>query len=194
MTTCDDVGHNIRAGEHFLAEHSMPEPDIQPEQIVLVGFGACNIAEVGHDPALQLGRTYHFMQGADGNAFAGDGFAPQESSSRWTNAKNAFLFFSLAESSPGPITVEIEASALSAAADRRQEAIVMANGRLCGSVVLSDSKQQANVACPAGAFRRGNNMLLFRVWRPTRPIDLGLNRDKTHRGIGLRTVTLVPHQ
>jgi len=194
MTTCGDVGHNIRAGEHFLAEHGLPRPDIQPEQIVLVGFGACDNSELGRDPALQLGRTYRFLQGADGNAFAGDGFAPVESSGRWTNAKNAFLFFSLAESPPGPVSLDIEASSFSPAADRRQQAIVEANGHLCGSVVLSDSKQRATVTCPAGAIRRGNNMLLFRVSHPTRPIDLGLSRDKTHRGLELRTVTLVAHK
>jgi len=186
MTTCDDVGHDILAGEHFLAEHGLPKPDIEPGQIVLVGFGACNVSEFGHDPVLRLGRTYRFLEGANGNAFTGDGFSSPENWGRWTDAKNAFLFFSLAESPPGPMSLEVEASTLAPAMDRRQEAIVKANGRVCGRLILSDSKQQAEVICPAGAIRRGNNMLLFRVSHT-------INRDNRHFGIGLRALTLVPH-
>jgi len=194
MTTCDDVGHNIRAGEHFLAGHGLPEPDIQLDQIVLVGFGACDIAELGRDPALRLGWTYGFLQGADGNAFAGDGFSSPENWGRWTDAKKAFLYFSLAESPPGPISLEIVASTLSPAADLKQEAIVKANGRVCGQLVLSGSEQHAKVLCPVGSLRKGNNVLLFQVLRPTRPIDLGINGDKRPLGIGLKTLTLAPDQ
>ena len=52
MTTCGDVGDNLRAGQHFLAEHGMPAPDITADRLVLLGFGACTPAELGRDPFL----------------------------------------------------------------------------------------------------------------------------------------------
>ena len=113
------------------------------------------------DPTLELGRTYRFTQGAAGNGFAGDGLSFPESWGRWTDAKNAFLFFSLAAAPPGPVSIAVDAISLSPPADRRQVATVIANGRDCGRLVVALHKPRAEVTCPAGALHAGDNMLRF---------------------------------
>jgi hypothetical protein len=192
MTTCGDIGYDIRAGQHFLAEHNLTEADVAPTQIVPVGFGNCDLTALGHDPTLQLGRTYRFMAGEDGNAFVGDGFSNPESWGRWTDAKNAFLFFTLNELPPGRVSVEVEANALFPVAKRKQEVTVTVNGRACGEFVLANGKQHAKAVCPAGALRSGANVLRFGIAHPTRPIDLNINHDKRHLGLGLQALALMP--
>lgn len=49
MTTCHDVMENLRAGRQFLAEHHLPTPRISPDQLVLVGFGPCDLHDVWSD-------------------------------------------------------------------------------------------------------------------------------------------------
>ena len=120
MTTCRDVGHNINAGRHFLAEYGLPTPDITPFQIVLVGFGPCRVTGLGSDPTLQLGHTYRFANGGDGNVLTGEGFSDPEDWGRWTDAKNAFLFFSLTSSPHGPVSFAVEGVSFSSRPDRRR--------------------------------------------------------------------------
>jgi hypothetical protein len=190
MTTCHDVGYNIHAGQHFLAEHGLPTPSITPSQIVLVGFGACQLTGLGSDPTLQVGRTYRFANGGDGNVLTGDGFSDPESWGRWTDAKNAFLFFSLASPPPGPVSIAVEADSFSPTPDRRQSVNVIANGHVCGRLTLAAGKPHAEVICPTGALHTIDNMVSFRIAHPARPIDLGINDDERLLGLGLRTVTL----
>ena len=192
MTTCRDVADNIRAGRHFLAEHGLPAPDIAPGRLVLVGFGSCDPIPLAREPTLELGRTYRFARGAAGNGFVGDGFSFPEKWGRWTNGKNAFLFFALPAAPPGPVSIAVDAISLSPPADRRQVATVTANGRVCGRLVVALHRPRAGVTCPAGALRAGDNMLRLRIARPTRPIDLGFGPDRRHLGIGLKTLTLTP--
>jgi hypothetical protein len=192
MTTCRDVADNIRAGRHFLIEHGMPAPDIAPNRLVLLGFGTCDPAVFAHDPPLQLGRTYHFGQGADGNEFLAYGFSYPESWGRWTDAENALLFFTLSTVPLTPLLVAIQASSLSPAADRQQAAVVVANGHVCGELVVTLSRPNAQVVCPPSAFRAGDNVLRLKIARPTRPIDLGVNADVRRLGLGLQTLTVAP--
>jgi hypothetical protein len=191
MTTCGDITDNLRAGRHFLMEHAMLAPDIT-NRLVLVGFGDCTPAGFAHDPLLQLGRTYDFAQGADGNEFLADGFSYPESWGRWTDAENAFLFFSLSTVPSTPVSVAIRASSLSPAADREQAALVSANGHVCGQLVVTSNQPNALVTCPAGALRVGDNMLRLNVARPTRPSELGVDADERRLGLGLQTMTLMP--
>lgn len=190
MATCRDVIANLRAGRHFLAEHGLKVPVIAPERIVLIGFGVCDLAALDRDPELLLGHAYHFADGADGNAFIGDGFSYPESWGRWTDGREAFLYFSLATSPAGPVSIAVEASTLSPAPDRRQTIEVSANGHSCGRLALAADALHAETVCPAGALRAGNNTLHFRIAHPTRPIDLGLNHDRRHLGIGLEMLLL----
>lgn len=192
LTTCGDVEHDIRAGQHFLAEHGFAAPDIEPEQIVLVGFGHCEFSALGHDPLLQIGHSYRFAEGADGTPIVGGGLSGPESWGRWTDANEAFLYFSLAASIPGPTAVEISARAFSSLPDRRQEVTVEANTRDCGHFEVSAKRSRAQVVCPPGAFGIGNNVLRFGVARPARPIDLGVSNDWRRLGLGLEALTLRP--
>lgn len=192
MTTCRDVGDDLRAGRHFLAEHGLPAPDIAPSRLVLIGFGSCDPVRLARDPTLELGRAYHFAKGAAGNGFAGDGFSFPENWGRWTDGKNAFLFFSLPETPPGPVSIAVDAISLSPPADRRQEATVTANGHDCGRLVVALHQPHAEVTCPAGALHAGDNMLRLRIARPTRPIDLGFSIDRRHLGLGLVRLVVVP--
>jgi len=192
MTSCGDIADNIRAGRHFLAEHGLPPPRITPDRLVLIGFGPCDPIPLARDPPLDLGRTYHFAQGAAGNGFVADGFSYAESWGRWTDGRNAFLFFTLARTPPRPISLAIEANPLSPRADRRQVATIFANGQLCGRLAVTRSHPRAAVTCPAGTLHAGDNALRLRIARPTRPIDLGLNADRRHLGLGLISLTLVP--
>ena len=190
MTTCRDVGYNIHAGRHFLAEYGLPTPDITPSQIVLVGFGACQVTGLGSDPTLQFGRAYRFANGGDGNVLTGDGFSDPESWGRWTDAKNAFLFFSLASPPPGPVSIAVEADSFSPTPDREQSVTVAANGHVCGRLTLAAGKPHTEVICPTGALHANDNMVSLRVAHPARPIDLGINADERLLGLALRTVTL----
>ena len=192
MTTCRDISDNLLSGRHFLIEHGNPAPDITSDRVVPLGFGTCPPSEFTDDPPLQLGRTYHFAQGADGNQFLADGFSYPESWGRWTDAETAFLFFTLSTAPLAPFSVAIEASSLSRAADRKQVAAVIANGHACGQFVVTSSWPHAEVTCPPGALRAGDNMLRFNIARPTRPIDLGINNDDRHLGLGLQTLTVTP--
>jgi hypothetical protein len=190
MRTCRDVGDNIKAGRHFLAEYGLPVPDIAPFQIVLVGFAACQVTGLGGDPRLRVDRTYRFANGGDGNVLTGEGFSDPENWGRWTDANNAFLFFSLASPPPGPVSVAVEADSFSPTPDRRQSVTVVANGHVCGRLTLAAGKPHAEVICPTGAFHINDNVLNFRIAHPARPIDLGVNDDERLLGLGLRTVTL----
>ncbi len=192
MTTCGEIADNLRAGRHFLAEHGLPAPDIAPTRLVLVGFGSCAPVPLARDPPLALGRTYRFARGAAGNGFAADGFSHPESWGRWTDGRNAFLFFTLAAAPARPISVAVDAESLSRAADRRQVASILANGHPCGRLVVTATHPRAEITCPAGALRAGDNVLRLRIAHPTRPIDLGVNTDRRHLGLGLKTLTLTP--
>jgi hypothetical protein len=46
MTTCRDIGDNLRAGRRFLTEHGVAAPEITSNQLVLVGFDTCDTAEL----------------------------------------------------------------------------------------------------------------------------------------------------
>ena len=54
MTTCRDVGDNIRAARRFLVEHGYSEPDLNPSRLVLVGFGRCEPGELSIRDPVQL--------------------------------------------------------------------------------------------------------------------------------------------
>ena len=194
MVTCRDVAHDLRAGRHFLAEHGLPAPDIGPGQLVLLGFGPCNPIPLARDPTLELGRTYHFAKGAAGNGFAGDGLSIPEGWGRWTDAKDAFLFFALSAGPTGPVSIVVDATSLSPFADQGQAAAVTANGHGCGRLVVSLHRPRAAVTCPAGALHAGDNVLRLRIARPTRPIDLGLGADRRHLGLGLKALTVAPDE
>jgi hypothetical protein len=192
MTTCRDIGDNLRASRHFLAEHGFPAPTVTPDRLVLLGFDICVPDELSdRDPPLQLGHTYDFARGADGNQFPADGFSNPESWGRWTDAKDAFFFFSLGTAPPAPLSVVIEAISLSPAADKKQVVAVVANGNLCGQFIITASQPRAEVTCPVGAFRAGDNALTFRVAHPTRPIDLA---DTRQLGLGLEKLTIKPKE
>jgi len=192
MSTCVDVADNIRAGRHFLIEHGLPEKDVMQSQIILVGFGSCEVDGLAQDPALRLSHAYHFEKEGDGGVLTGEGFSIPESWGRWTDARNAFLFFSLADLPQGRMSIAVDAITFSPATDRRQEVTVTANGRDCGRLVLADGKQHDKVSCPAGALRSGNNAIRFRIAHPARPIDLGINNDPRYLGFGLKVLTLAP--
>jgi len=195
MTTCQDIGDNLRSGRHFLAEHGLPAPDITPDRLVLVGFGRCASEDLSaHDPAIQLEHTYHFAQAAAGNQFVGAGFSNPESWGRWTDAKDAFLFFSLGTMPMIPLSIAIEASSLSTAVDRRQVVAVEANSHACGELSITASRSHSEVTCPAGALHAGGNMVHPRIADPTRPIDLGINTDRRNLGLGLQNLTLYPKE
>ena len=192
MTTCRDIGDNLRSGRHFLIEHGYPPPDITPDRVVLIGFGPCNPVESARDPPLQLGRTYHFAQDDDGNKLLADGFSYPESWGRCTEAENAFLFFTLSTDPLAPLSVGIEARSPSPAANGNQEATVVANGHVCGTFVITSSRAHAQVTCPPGALRAGENMLRLDITRPARPIDRGMNNDERLLGLGLQTLIVTP--
>src|SRR5262249_27755983 len=138
---------------------------------------------------LQLGRTYHFARGADGNQFLGEGFSHPESWGTWTDAKDAFLFFQLGTAPPAPLSIAIEASSLSPEADRKQLFAAAATGQVGGRLVVTSSRPDATITCPAGAFGAGDNVLHLQIARPTRPVDLGMNADHRPLGLGLMTLT-----
>ena len=201
MTTCRDIGVNLREGRHFLTEHGVPEPDISPKRLVLVGFGRCDpvqftrdTAPFTPDPTLQLGRTYHFAKGAEGNQFLADGFSAPESWGRWTDAKSAFLFFTLDPLPPPPLALAVDADSLSTEPDRKQVVSVVANGHACGQFVVTKNQQHAEVTCPAGSLHAGDNMLRLNIAHPTRPVDLGINADHRQLGLGLRSLALTPKE
>ncbi|MGH7224173.1 MAG: hypothetical protein ACRELF_13160, partial [Gemmataceae bacterium] len=148
-SSCRNVGYDIRAGRHFLVEHGLPAPVHAAERLVMVGFGACNVAALGAEPMLELGHHYRFVRRGDGNVFAGDGFSAPESWGRWTDAKSAFLFFRLDDAPAVPTSIAIDARSFSAAIDRRQTVTITANGRFCGKVVVTDHTRRARVLCPA---------------------------------------------
>jgi hypothetical protein len=118
MSTCSDVDHNIRAGRHFLAEHGLPHPEIAPRQLILLGFGPAAWPGLVASPTLKLGRTYHFALDGEGNDFVGNGFSVPESWGRWTEGRNAFLFFALESAPLRPVSISVDASPFSPAADR----------------------------------------------------------------------------
>jgi hypothetical protein len=192
METCADVAANIRAGRHFLAEHELPPRSITADQLLLVGFGPCDPVPLARDPVLDLGRKYQFAPGAAGNEFAANGFSVPEVWGRWTDGDDAFLFFTLTVAPAGPITVTIDANSLSPAADRRQVATVFANNQTCGRLVVTTGQPHAEVTCPAGVLRAGDNALRLRIAHPTRPIELGINGDVRRLGLGLISLTVTP--
>jgi hypothetical protein len=195
MTTCRDIGDNLRAGRHFLAEHGLPALNIKADRLVLVGFGPCALDKLSaQNPYLQLGHTYQFAQGADGDQFLAEGFSFPENWGRWTDAKDAFLFFTLPTAPSASLSVAIEAVSLSPAPDRKQKVDVVANGIACGQFVVTESQPHAEVRCPANALGAGDNMLRFHIANPARPIDLGLNADSRQLGLGLKRLTLTPKQ
>lgn len=49
MTTCHDIAENLVAGRQFLAEHGFSARLISPDQLVLVGFGPCDLRDVWSD-------------------------------------------------------------------------------------------------------------------------------------------------
>jgi hypothetical protein len=188
MTTCRDIGDNLRSARRFLVEHGLAAPNVTPDRLELLGFDTCVPEELSdRDPPLQLGRTYDFAQGADGNQFAADGFSNPESWGRWTDGNDASLFFSLGTAPPAPLSVAIEATSLSPAPDRKQVVAVTANGNPCGQFIITASQPHAEVTCPVGALRVGDNALTFRVAHPTRPIDLA---DTRLLGLGLENLTI----
>ncbi len=190
-STCDDVSHDLRAGRHFLVEHGMLGPRIAPEQLVLVGYGMCDAAKLGHDPELVLGRSYRFGTGGSGGEFVGDGFSGPEEWGRWTDAKTAYLFFRLRAVPAGPLAITIAARSFSSAPDRRQVIKLSANGRDCGRFAIREHAPHARVTCPAGVLRPGENMLRLRIARPARPIDLDRkSQDRRHLGLGLEMLTI----
>lgn len=190
LATCHDVGHDLRAGRHFLAEHGLPTPRLRSGQLVLVGFAACNRADLGADPLLELGRRYRFAAGGPGNAFVGDGFSHEESWGRWTDSRTAFLFFRLRILPPGPTSIAVDARSFSSRPDRRQAITVSANHRACGRFVLTGRDAKGQVVCPAGVLGPGDNVVRFRIARPARPIDIGMNSDTRQLGLGLVTLTI----
>jgi hypothetical protein len=190
MSTCNDIGHNIRAGRHFLTEHGLPAPEIALGQLVLVGFGACDLTGMGSDPPLNLGRTYHFAQGGDGDELVADGFFPAEDWGRWTQGENAFLFFALQAAPVGSVSLSLEAISFSRAADRRQAVTILANGRNCAPLIVANGVSWAQVTCPAGSLRSGNNAIQLRIAHPIRPADVGVSNDWREIGLGLKTLTI----
>jgi hypothetical protein len=170
--------------------HGLPVPNITPSQLVLVGFGPCDLAGISREAALSLGRTYRFAFDAKGNDFVADGFSSPEHWGRWTDGSNAFLFFGLEAAPPGPVSIAIEAISFSPAPGRRQEVTIFANGRNCGRLVVTDSAPRTEVICLAGALHTGDNVLRFLVARPTRPVDVGLNDDARELGLGLKSLTI----
>ena len=194
MANCRDLATNLRAGQDFLVKHGLPHPKYAPNDLVLVGFDDCDPAQLNHepslrDPELRLEHAYHFSEGADGNQFLADGFSIAENWGRWTDDKNAFLFFTLATVPQTPISLVVEADSISLEADRRQVASVVANDHACGQLVVTRRQTRAAVTCPAGAFRVGSNMVRLDIASPTRPIDIGENGDSRHLGLGLKTLT-----
>ncbi len=194
ITTCEDIADNIRAGRHFREVHDLPRPRITSERLVLIGFGSCDPVPLARDPILELGRTYRFSEGAVGNEFLADGFSYPESWGRWTDRKNAFLFFRLPAAPRGAVSLDVGATALSPAADRRQVVAVLANGRSCGSLVITANQSHGRATCPVGALRAGDNMLHLRIGHPTRPIDLGTGKDRRELGLGLETLAITPER
>jgi hypothetical protein len=194
MSDCADIGANIREGRHFLAEHGFAAEPIRKQDVVPIGFGHCDHSGIDSDPALSLGQTYGFAAGHAGGSFVADGFSGAESWGRWTDGKEAFLFFSLGSVPAGAVVVAVSATALFPHRAERQVVGVAANGQSCGRLVLHERSEQVQASCPAGSFRLGNNWLRFRVAHPTRPIDLHINGDRRHLGMGLEALTLKPER
>jgi hypothetical protein len=190
MTTCRDVWDNLQAGRHFLVENGLPAPDLRSDRLVLLDFGACDPTEFARGPVLEFDHTYAFAQGADGNQFPTEGFSQAESWGRWTDGEKASLFFRLDTTPPAAVSINFEAVSLSPAADGEQVVAVVANGQACGRLIVSVSRPNDKVTCAPGALRVGDNVLILHIEHPTRPIDLGLNADGRHLGLGLKTMTL----
>ena len=182
LTMCSDIVGDLRAGRHFLIEHDLPALNISDGQLVLVGFGACVPTGFGRDPTLQLGRTYNFPDKAAGNKFSSDGLSVDEKVGRPTGAKNAFLFFSLAEVPTGPIAVTVQMSSVGTAATTAQNVIILANGQVCGRFSVTAFQSSAQLTCPSGSFKVGNNVLRLKV-TPYSP----------QSAVRLITLTLTPH-
>jgi hypothetical protein len=192
MNTCHVLDDNLRAAKRFLAEQGAGVPDFAQDRFVLLGFNACDPVPPHEEPPLQFGHVYHFMQGADGNQFLGDGFSDPESWGRWTEGKRAFVFFSLPTAPLTSVTISIEAKSLSSATGGEQRVEISANGQPCGLLIVTESQPRTAVTCPAGSLLGKSNMLRFAIAHPTRPIDIGLNADHRLLGLGLINMTLTP--
>ena len=179
---------NLRAALWTLARTQLLLPTLRLLRSAAAGL------HLGRYPVLQLERTYHFAEGAEGNGFVADGFSDPESWGRWTDGKNALLLFTLSAAPPALVTVAIEATSFSPAADRNQVVTLLANGRVCGQLVVSDGKHRAEVTCPTGALRTGNNVIRLRIANPARPKDLGTSADNRRLGLGLSTLIITPSE
>lgn len=191
LTTCRDIVDDVRAGQRFRAEHGFPRLQIEARNIITLGFGSCDLTGLGREPELVLGHTYHFSSEGDGSAFEGDGFSYPEKWGTWTNAKNAFLLFSLPSAPVGPIAIVMDATALPKENGGEQVIAITANGRSCGAVAVHPGAARTNTICPTGALRAGKNVLRLRVRFVERPIDLRINQDRRHLGVGLKTLRVV---
>jgi hypothetical protein len=189
MATCADVKENLQAGRHFLMEHGFPAPNITRDRLVLIGLGPCDTDPLSGDPLLHLEHTYGFAARGDGSQFIAEGFSQPEDWGRWTNATDAFLFFSLAGAPSAPVSITIEGFGIPSSSNRPQTVDAAINGTQCGRLIITTSWTRATVTCPVVAFRPSDNMLRLRVAHLTRPIDIGLNSDRRHLGVGIRSLT-----
>lgn len=191
LTTCRDVADDVRAGQRFRAQRGFPPLQIEAPNIITIGFGSCDLTGLDHDPELVLGHTYRFSSGGDGSAFEGDGFSYPEKWGTWTNAKNAFLLFSLPSAPTTPIAIVTNAVALPERNGHHQVVDVTANGHSCGTAAVRPNTAHTRIVCPVSAFRAGRNVLRFRVRLLQRPTDLHIDQDQRHLGIGLKTLRAV---
>ncbi len=187
-TTCADVGSDIRAANHFFYEHGQQPPKVAPDQLVLIGFGPCNLDTLLDEPTLVLGHTYEFATAGDSDPFVGDGFSESADWGRWTEGADAYFYFSLSVAPNEPIAIRIKATSLSAAADRYQSVDAVVNGASCGNLHFATGMENSAVICPASALRSGTNTVHFRVANPARPTDLKLNGDARYLGMGIMTL------
>ncbi|HEX4042036.1 MAG TPA: hypothetical protein VHY10_10075 [Xanthobacteraceae bacterium] len=191
IATCDDVDHDLRAGQRFLVEHGRSPPKISPDKIVLIGLGACDRNAFLRDPPLAFNHVYRFGNGGDGDKFMGDGFSVQEDWGRWTVGNAAYLYFSLPAAPKHALTFAVTAMGFSPASDHRQDIAVDANGDDCGTFSVANGREQAEIVCPVVAFHAHSNALRLRIANPARPSDVGHSTDERELGLGLKSLTVM---
>jgi hypothetical protein len=188
--TCADMGADLRTGLHFASEHGLHPPVLAPDQLVLVGLGPCGSKELLLSPTLVFGHDYEFANGGDGNYLTGGGFARPEGEGRWTDGRDAYVYFSQTQPASAAITLHVEAIPFSAARNREQTVGIALNGINCGDLHFAIGSETSQTTCSAGAVHQGENAMHFRIANPARPSDYKLGPDERNLGVAIKNLAM----
>ena len=158
------------------------------ERVIVAATGP--LTETSTEPAAapcdEDGRL-DLTNGAVVEAVCGPGwsFPELESGGTWTDGREARL--SLPRPSDGPLTAELELHLLVRGGDAARRLEVRVDGR-CSQVLWADEAWSLRrVSVDVGAAPRKTPVeLSLLVTRPSRPADLGINRDRRRLGVLLR--------